>query len=76
MEIEIETTIRGGLPVRAKAEIDPPAPEIGENYCSVGYIHLSFLDGRECWAHYDRRSGDLARIAAELLAEYRRDPNE
>ena len=74
MDIEIETTIKGGLPVRAKCEFDPPCAELGEHWLSYGYIELSFLDGRFCTvpAYPD----DMARITGELIAEYRRNTNE
>ena len=67
--IEIETTVRGGLPVLAQGRIGLPEPDVGFLGCSVYDIDILWLSGHVC--NLPLSEADYQRIYDEILESAR-----
>ena len=65
METEINTIIKNGLPVTARANVCGPEPDVGLPRGSVEDIEIYFLSGHEFKGPVSEE--DMERIAQEIL---------
>ena len=68
----IETTIRGGLPVLASAEVHRAEPDVGVMGPYVEGIEVTFLSGHPI--PFEISDKDDQRIADELVEAYNEPP--
>ena len=65
--IEIQTTIKNGLPVLAQGEIVGPDPDVGYFHYGIEDLEILWLSGRPC--RIEITAADEDRIVEELLSE-------
>ena len=63
--IEIQTTIKNGLPVLAQGEIVGPDPDVGYFNHGIEDLEILWLSGRPC--HLEITAAEEDRIIEELL---------
>ena len=70
--MEIETTIKDGLPVIARGEVQRPEPDVGIMSHYIEGIEVTFLSGHP--VPFEISDKDDQRLADELLEAYDEPP--